>query len=135
MMVFAFRYMYCCILYIIYLNTTLCIILKNPYNSMPHLIKGKMRFTEQDNAMSEFNEKVQKQFGSITQDTLYAILNQQLVYQSLLKDHEITEKFDTRNNIKISLSNSLSVLSAIAKNEGYNLTELINSFIHENHNL
>jgi len=30
---------------------------------MPHLIKGKMRFTEQDNAMSEFNEKVQKQFG------------------------------------------------------------------------
>jgi len=102
---------------------------------MPHLIKGKMRFTEQDNAMSEFNEKVQKQFGSITQDTLYAILNQQLVYQSLLKDHEITEKFDTRNNIKISLSNSLSVLSAIAKNEGYNLTELINSFIHENHNL
>jgi hypothetical protein len=79
--------------------------------------------------MTEFNEKVQKQFGHTKQDILYAMLNQQLTYQTLLKDREITDTFDTQNNIKISLSNSLSILSAIAKNEGYELNELITLFI------
>lgn len=96
---------------------------------MPQLIKGKMRFTPQDNEMTEFNDKVQKQFSNIKQETLYAMINQQLAYQSLLKDDEINERFDVQNNIKISLSNSLSILSAIAKNEGYTLNELITLFI------
>jgi hypothetical protein len=96
---------------------------------MPQLIKGKMRFTPEDNAMTEFNDKVQKQFSDTKQETLYAMINQQLAYQYLLKDDEINERFDTQNNIKISLSNSLSILSAIAKNEGYTLNELITLFI------
>lgn len=96
---------------------------------MPQLIKGQMRFTDEDNAMTEFNEKVQTQFASTKTETLHTMLNQELTYQTLLKDDEITEKFDTQKNIKMSLAHSLSIFSAIAKNEGYTLTELITSFI------
>jgi len=96
---------------------------------MPQLIKGQMRFTDEDNAMTEFNEKVHVQFSYTHPDTLRAMLKQELVYQTLLKDDELSEKFDTQNNIKMSLAHSLSILSAIAKNEGFALTELITSFI------
>jgi len=96
---------------------------------MPQLIKGQMRFTDEDYAMTEFNEKVEKQFASTKTETLHAMLNQELTYQTLLKDDEITEKFDTQKNIKMSLAHSLSIFSAIAKNEGYTLNELITSFI------
>ena len=51
-----------------------------------------------------------------------------LIYQQLLKEHEITENFDITNNIKMSLADSLSILSAIAKNEGYTLNDLITVF-------
>jgi len=95
---------------------------------MPQLIKGHMRFTDEDHELSKFNEKVQKQFVTIKQDTLYALLKEDLIYQQLLKEHEITEKFDITNNIKMSLAYSLSILSAIAKNEGYTLNDLITVF-------
>jgi len=87
-----------------------------------------MRFTDEDHELSKFNEKVQKQFVTIKQDTLYALLKEDLIYQQLLKEHEITEKFDITNNIKMSLAYSLSILSAIAKNEGYTLNDLITVF-------
>jgi len=96
---------------------------------MPQLIKGQMRFTDDDYAMTDFNEKVQNQFGSTPSDTLHTLLKEELSYQLLLKEIEITERFDTQTNIKMSLRKSLSILSAIAKKEGYTLTELIHSFI------
>jgi hypothetical protein len=92
---------------------------------MPHLIKGKMRFTDEDHEMSEFNNKVECDYKSTSIETLHAMLNQQLAYQSLLKEPEITEKFDITNNIKKSLSNSLSILLGIANKEGYTLNNLI----------
>ena len=95
---------------------------------MPQLIKGHMRFTDEDHELSKFNEKVQIQFGTIKQDILYVLLKEELIYQQLLKEHEITEKFDITNNIKMSLADSLSILSAIAKNEGYPLNDLITVF-------
>ena len=95
---------------------------------MPQLIKGHMRFTDEDHELSKFNEKVQIQFGTIKQDILYVLLKEELIYQQLLKEHEITEKFDITNNIKMSLADSLSILSAIAKNEGYTLNDLITVF-------
>jgi hypothetical protein len=96
---------------------------------MPQLIKGQIRFTDEDYAMTEFNDKVQTQFASTKTETLYTMLKEELGFQSLLKEHEITEKFDITNNIKMSLATSLSILSAIAKNEGYALNDLIHSFI------
>ena len=54
-----------------------------------------------------------------------------------IKTHEVgkinrilfsDEKFDITNNIKMSLADSLSILSAIAKNEGYTLNDLITVF-------
>ena len=53
--------------------------------------------------------------------------------QSLIETNKdfismVTEKFDITNNIKMSLADSLSILSAIAKNEGYHLNDLITVF-------
>ena len=87
-----------------------------------------MRFTDEDHEITKFNEKIQIKFGTIKQDTLYSLLKEELIYQQLLKEHEITEKFDITNNIKMSLADSLSILSAIAKNEGYTLNDLITVF-------
>ena len=95
---------------------------------MPQLIKGHMRFTDEDHEITKFNEKIQIKFGTIKQDTLYSLLKEELIYQQLLKEHEITEKFYITNNIKMSLADSLSILSAIAKNEGYTLNDLITVF-------
>jgi hypothetical protein len=59
---------------------------------MPQLIKGQMRFTDEDHEMTEFNEKVQI-FVIIKQDTLYALLKEEL---------DLSTTFErTRNNRKI----------------------------------
>ena len=92
---------------------------------MPHLIRGKMRFTDEDHEMTEFNDKINSDYKSTNIETLRVMLNQELKYQSLLNEPEITEKFDITNNIKKSLSNSLSILLAIAKREGYTLNNLV----------
>jgi len=92
---------------------------------MPQLIKGQMRFTDEDHEMTDFNDKVDSDYKSTSIETLHVMLNQQLEYQSILKDTQITEKFDITNNIKKSLSNSLSILLAIAKKEGYTMNHLI----------
>ena len=97
---------------------------------MPYLVKGKMRFTDDDIKMSDFTQNVKNNYKNTEKSTLYEMLNQQLVYQELLSDDkEINDKFDTRQNIKISLANSLSMLSAISDKEGYTLDELIRFFI------
>ena len=63
---------------------------------MPHLVKGKMRFTDDDNKMTEFTQNVKNNYNNTEKNTLYAMLNQQLVYQELLSDDkEINDKFDT----------------------------------------
>ena len=92
---------------------------------MPQLIKGQMRFTDEDHEMTEFNDKVDSDYKSTSIETLRVMLNQELEYQSLLKEPEITEKFDITNNIKKSLSKSLSILLKIAKREGYTLNNLV----------
>lgn len=92
---------------------------------MPQLIKGQMRFTDEDHEMTEFNDKVDSDYKSTSIETLHVMLNQELEYQSNLKDPQITEKFDITNNIKKSLSKSLSILSAISKKEGYTINNLI----------
>jgi len=97
---------------------------------MPYLVKGKMRFTDDDIKMSDFTQNVKNNYKNTEKSTLYEMLNQQLVYQELLSDDkEINDKFDTTQNIKISLANSLSMLSAISDKEGYTLDELIGFFI------
>lgn len=97
---------------------------------MPYLVKGKMRFTDDDIKMSDFTQNVKNNYKNTEKSTLYEMLNQQLVYQELLSDDkEINDKFDTTQNIKISLANSLSMLSAISDKEGYTLDELIHFFI------
>jgi len=97
---------------------------------MPYLVKGKMRFTDDDIKMSDFTQNVKNKYKNTEKSTLYEMLNQQLVYQELLSDDkEINDKFDTTQNIKISLANSLSMLSAISDKEGYTLDELIGFFI------
>lgn len=92
---------------------------------MPQLIKGQMRFTDEDHEMTEFNDKGDSDYKSTSIETLRVMLNQELEYQSLLKEPEITENFDITNNIKKSLSKSLSILLEIAKREGYTLNNLV----------
>lgn len=92
---------------------------------MPQLIKGQMRFTDEDHEMTEFNDKINSDYKSTNIETLRVMLNQELKYQSLLNEPEITEKFDITNNIKKSLSKSLSILLEISKREGYTLNNLV----------
>ena len=92
---------------------------------MPHLVKGLMRFTDDDFLMQDFQETAQLTYKATSfahMNELLQIEVNQLVY---MRDDELLKLFDTRTNIKQSLKNALLLIAAIAGKEGYTLPDLM----------
>jgi ribonucleotide reductase beta subunit family protein with ferritin-like domain len=92
---------------------------------MPQLIKGHLRFTEEDDLVQAFQELCHTKSLSTSFEQLNEQLRAESIYIDNLKDEQILEQFDTQTNVKQALSNALSCLAAIAMKEGYSLHELM----------
>jgi hypothetical protein len=92
---------------------------------MPQLVKGLLRFTDEDYLMSDFKEKVNERYGQTTYKQLIADLEQERIFLACMKDEQVLARFNTKANFKKSLTNSLALLTALAQKEGYELTDLL----------
>ena len=92
---------------------------------MPDLVQGHMRFTDNDFVQTDFHEKSVKLYKNKSSAKLAELLkieSQQLV---LMKDREVNELFNTEKNIKHTLAEALTLISAISEREGYTLNDLM----------
>ena len=91
---------------------------------MPHLIKGYLKFTEDDYVASDYRALVQNELGSKPVDVLTKMLKFESKRLHVLKDNA-----NVNNTCNISatelLSNSLALVTAIADKEGINLNDLM----------
>ena len=92
---------------------------------MSYLVKGHIRFTEEDSTMSNYREKTTHEYDSYSYDELIEMLGIEKRQLETMKYEEIIKLFNTKQNIKTSLIRSLSIITAIAKKEGYTLNELM----------
>ena len=92
---------------------------------MPQLVKGHLRFTDEDYAMQRFLERSHINYGSYSISNLTEFLQFEAVNIDNMKEAHITEHFDTSKNIKSSLTNTLLILTTIAKKEGLSLIDLM----------
>jgi hypothetical protein len=92
---------------------------------MPQLVKGHMRFTDEDYTVKEFQDRAQAKFGSYS----FHYLNELLLFEATnldnMRECHITDLFDTSKNIQKSLTNSLLILTVLAKKEGYSLQDVM----------
>ena len=94
-------------------------------NKMPHLINGHIRFIEEDSMMNDFQKHVSEKYDSFSYNELVELLGIEKRQLETMNYEEIIKLFDTKQNIKTSLINALSIITAIAKKEGYALNELL----------
>ena len=92
---------------------------------MPHLIKGHMRFTDEDYMTQEFQDQSQAKFGSYSFTYLNELLRFEATKLDNMKDSHIEDRFDTSKNIQKALTNSLLILTVLAKKEGYSLQDVM----------
>jgi hypothetical protein len=92
---------------------------------MPQLINGHLRFTNDDFLMNDYKETSIERYKNQTSEKLAARLKENSEQLALMKDTEVVRLFNTEQNIKKILADSLLILSAIAEREGYDLTELM----------
>ena len=92
---------------------------------MPHLVNGHMRFTDEDYLEKEFQEKAQSMFGSYSFTYLNELLRFEATKLDNMKDCHIEDRFDTSKNIQKALTNSLLILTVLAKKEGYSLQDVM----------
>jgi len=92
---------------------------------MPQLIKGHMRFTDEDYLEKEFQEKAQSMFGSYSIQYLTELLRFEATKIDNMKECHITDHFDTGKNVSKALTNSLLILTVLAKKEGYSLQDIM----------
>jgi len=92
---------------------------------MPHLLHGHLRFTEADFLMNDYKETAIERYKNQTSEKLAARLKENSEQLALMKDTEVVRLFNTEQNIKKILADSLFILSAISEREGYDLTELM----------
>ena len=92
---------------------------------MPQLVKGHLRYTDEDYDVQEFQEKAQTKFGAYSVQYLIELLRFESARLDNMKDAHITDVFDTSKNVKSALSNALLILNAIAKKEGLVLNDLM----------
>jgi hypothetical protein len=93
---------------------------------MPHLVKGHMRFTDEDYLEQEFQAKAVKKYGS----HVFQELTEALQYESIHLDNTqryiaVAGRFVTKEETKRSLSEALLILTALVSKEGYSLTDLM----------
>jgi fumarate hydratase class II len=92
---------------------------------MPHLVHGHVRFTADDFLLTDYQEKVLNLYKEHTAAALLDRLQTDSEQLTLMKDPVIVEQFNTTQNFKRLLANSLTVITALAEREGYTLTELL----------
>ncbi len=92
---------------------------------MPHLVHGHVRFTPSDFLLSDYQSKIKEE--NVKTSYMGLIKNLQITSHqlALMRDGEIIERFNTEQNIKNLLRQSLDLITAIAEKEGYQLTDLI----------
>lgn len=92
---------------------------------MPQLVQGHIRFTDDDFIQTDYQEKTKKRYQDKSSEKLAEMLKRESDQLVLMKDREINELFNTEKNIKRALTNSLTLISAIAEREGYTLNDLM----------
>ena len=92
---------------------------------MPQLVKGHLRFTDEDYLMSDFKERVKERYGQTTYKQLLADLEQERIFLACMKDEQVLARFNTQANFKKTLVNSLAIITALAQKEGYELMDLL----------
>jgi len=92
---------------------------------MPQLIKGHLRYTDDDYAMQEFNEKSNSNYTDDSIHELLELIELELTQLETLNHINTMNHSNAKKNIKLSLINTLSIFTALALKQGYSLTELI----------
>lgn len=87
---------------------------------MPHLVKGHLRFTDEDYALN-----CETKYSSTPFLELLNLLEEERLFLSAMKEKKVLKRFNTQPNIKKSLARSLLLLTALAQKEGYELKELL----------
>ena len=92
---------------------------------MPHLVQGHLRFIPADFQLSDYQSKIKE--SNVNTSYMALVENLQITSEQLavMKDDEILKHFNTEQNIKNLLRQSLGLITAIAEKEGYQLTDLI----------
>ena len=92
---------------------------------MPQLVHGHARFTADDFLLTDYQEKVLAKYKGHSSGALLDRLQWDSEQLILMKDPVLLEQFDTTQNFKRFLVDSLAVITALADREGYTLTELL----------
>ena len=92
---------------------------------MPHLVHGYMRFLEEDFLLHDYQSNVLEKHETKSYPQLADLLKTESSQLALMKEPEITERFNTEQNIKLFLMQSLDLITALAQKEGYKLTDLM----------
>jgi hypothetical protein len=92
---------------------------------MPHLVHGYMRFLEEDFLLHDYQVNVLEKHETKSYPQLADLLKTESSQLALMKEPEITDRFNTEQNIKLFLMQSLDLITALAQKEGYKLTDLM----------
>jgi len=92
---------------------------------MPLLVKGHLRFTDEDYVLTEHKLDCETKYGSTPFTELLNLLEEERLFLSVMKEKKVLKHFNTQPNIKKSLARSLLLLTALAQKEGYELKELL----------
>jgi hypothetical protein len=92
---------------------------------MPQLVQGHARFTAADFLLEDYQAKVVEKYKKEGYDNLVNILNTSSQQMALMKDEQVVELFDTSQNIKRLLTETLAVITTLAEREGFSLADLI----------
>jgi hypothetical protein len=92
---------------------------------MPHLVKGHMRFTDEDFAMQDFKDANKLKYKGHSFKYLTDLLAFEAEKLDHMKDAHIVKKFDTSRNVKQSLASVLALITVMAEREGYSINELL----------
>ena len=90
---------------------------------MPQLIQGHVRFTAEDFLLGDYQTRQEK--NSTPTAKLVSMLKANSEQLAWMKDPTILEYFNTTENIKKILTDSLSIVAILASKEGYTLAELM----------
>jgi hypothetical protein len=105
------------------MNINITALLKE--REMPHLVHGYMRFLEEDFLLHDYQANVLEKHETKSYPQLADLLKTESSQLALMKEPEITERFNTEQNIKLFLMQSLDLITALAQKEGYKLTDLM----------
>ena len=83
---------------------------------MPLLVKGHLRFTDEDYVLTEHKLDSETKYGSTPFLELLNLLEEERLFLSAMKEKKVVKRFNAR---------SLLLLTALAQKEGYELKELL----------